>query len=111
MKTHLIMASALGGVMLTVVSASAQSNVLKEARVTQVVKDVKVVAAQAAPRPATLSDTIRGDTAVRTGVESRAELTFSDLTIARLGANTIFSFNEGTRTVAGRASTAKHNST
>jgi hypothetical protein len=34
---------------------------------------------------------------VRTGVESRAELTFTDLTITRLGANTIFSFKQGAR--------------
>ena len=34
---------------------------------------------------------------VRTGVESRAELTFTDLTITRLGANTIFSFKRGAR--------------
>ena len=72
---------------------------MKEARVTQVVKDVKLLSGQTEPRPATLSDTVRGDTAVRTGAESRAELTFGDLTIARLGANTIFSFNQGSRTV------------
>jgi ferric-dicitrate binding protein FerR (iron transport regulator) len=30
-------------------------------------------------------------------VDSRAELTFTDQTMARLGANTIFSFREGTR--------------
>jgi hypothetical protein len=30
-------------------------------------------------------------TAVRTGLESRAELTFTDQTLARLGANTVFS--------------------
>ena len=35
--------------------------------------------------------------AVRTGIESRAELTFTDQTLARLGANTIFSFDKGTR--------------
>ena len=40
---------------------------------------------------------MRDGTAVRTGIESRAELTFTDQTLARLGANTIFSFNEGTR--------------
>src|SRR5207244_12783984 len=34
---------------------------------------------------------------VRTGVESRAELTFTDLTLTRLGANTIFSFKQGAR--------------
>ena len=53
--------------------------------------------AQAAPRPAAVSDEVRNGTAVRTGVESRAELTFTDQTLARLGANTIFSFDKGTR--------------
>src|SRR5216110_899500 len=99
MKRRLIFTgAALSWLAASIVSLNGQG-VMKEARVTQVVKDVKILPAQAAPRPATLSDTVRGDTAVRTGVESRAELTFGDLTIARLGANTIFSFNEGTRTV------------
>ena len=70
---------------------------LKEAKVTQVIKEVQLLPSQAAPRPAAINDTIRNGTAVRTGLESRSELTFPDLTIARLGANTIFSFNEGTR--------------
>ena len=70
---------------------------LKEARVSQVIKDVKLLPNQAAPRPAQVSDQVRDGTAVRTGVESRAELTFTDQTLARLGANTIFSFNDGTR--------------
>jgi hypothetical protein len=70
---------------------------LKEARVSQVIKDVKLLPNQAAPRPALISDQVRDGTAVRTGVESRAELTFTDQTLARLGANTIFSFNDGTR--------------
>src|SRR5437763_9913830 len=79
--------------------APATGGVLKEARVTQVIKDVKLLPGQAAPRPAAVSDDVKGDTAVGTGADSRAELTFTDLTIARLGANTIFSFNEGSRTV------------
>ncbi len=70
---------------------------LKEARVTQVVKDMKLLPNAAAARPAAVSDQVRDGTAVRTGVESRAELTFTDSTLARLGANTIFSFTEGTR--------------
>src|SRR5437588_6781869 len=70
---------------------------LKEARLTQVVKDVKLLRTQTAPRPAVVSDEVRDGTAVRTGVDSRAELTFTDFTLARLGANTIFSFTEGTR--------------
>ena len=36
---------------------------------------------------------------MRTGVESRVELTFSDLTITRLGANTIFSLSRGAREI------------
>src|SRR5438067_4352193 len=70
---------------------------LKEARVTEVVKDVKLLPTGAAPRPAAISDEVRDGTAVRTGVESRSELKFPDQTLARLGANTIFSFSEGTR--------------
>src|SRR5438552_18206608 len=50
-----------------------------------------------ASRPAFVTDQVHDGIAVRTGVESRAELTFIDSTLARLGANTIFSFTEGTR--------------
>jgi quercetin dioxygenase-like cupin family protein len=100
-RPFLFASVALGGLALGTVAVMAQGGggaVMKEARVTQVVKDVRILS-RGEPRPATLSDTVRGDTAVRTGAESRAELTFGDLTIARLGANTIFSFNEGSRTV------------
>ena len=70
---------------------------LKEARVTQVVKDVKLLSTGAAERPAAVRDEVRDGTAVRTGGDSRSELKFTDQTLARLGANTIFSFTEGTR--------------
>lgn len=70
----------------------------QEARVTRIVKDVKLVGGAAA-RPAVLSDQIRPGSGVRTGADSRAELTFSDLSITRLGANTVFSFNGTGRTV------------
>ena len=70
---------------------------MEEARVSQVIRDVKILPKQAAARPARISDEVRDGSAVRTGVESRAELTFTDQTLARLGANTIFTFNEGTR--------------
>ncbi len=53
--------------------------------------------AQGAPRRAVVNDTVTKQMGVRTGVESRAELTFTDLTITRLGANTIFSFKQGAR--------------
>src|SRR5437764_2322752 len=70
---------------------------LKEAQVTQVVKDVKLLPTGAAARPAAVSDEVREGIAVRTGVDSRSELKFTDQTLARLGANTLFSFSEGTR--------------
>ena len=67
----------------------------KEARVTQVIRDVRLLASDAAPRPASLNDSVREGTAVRTGSDSRAELTFFDQTLTRLGANTVFSFGGG----------------
>jgi hypothetical protein len=70
---------------------------LKEAQITQIVKEVNLLPGQAASRTAVINDNVRDGTAVRTGEDSRTELTFSDQTLARLGANTLFSFNEGTR--------------
>lgn len=69
------------------------------ARVTAVVQDVRLLSARNAPRPATVNDNITVGTAVRTGTESRAELTFVDQTLTRLGANTVFSLTEGAHTV------------
>jgi hypothetical protein len=72
---------------------------LTEAQVTRIIREVQVLPEYAAPRPAALQDIVRGGTAVRTGIESRTELTFSDQTLARLGANTLFTFNGGTRSL------------
>jgi hypothetical protein len=70
-----------------------------EARVTRIVRDVKLLPAKAAPEPAELNDKVSEGTGVRTGNNSRSELTFVDLTIERLGANTIFSFSKAGRNV------------
>jgi len=72
---------------------------LKEAKVTQVIQDVRVLPSGASARPAAVNDDIRQGTAVHTGVQSRSELTFKDQTITRLGENTIFSVGEGSRTI------------
>ena|ERR1700736_32446 len=69
----------------------------RDARVTQIVHDVRVLPSRAAARPAALNETVRQGTGVRTGGDSRAELTFNDLSLTRLGANTIFSFDPGAR--------------
>ena len=81
------------------ISPMAGAAELRAARVTKIINDVKLLPGQAAARAATVNEELGAGTAVRTGVDSRTELTFADLTITRLGANTIFSFNEGTRTI------------
>jgi hypothetical protein len=70
----------------------------REARVTRIVHDVQVLPADAPAAPAELNELVQENSGVRTGDESRSELTFVDLTITRLGANTIFSFNRAGRT-------------
>jgi FecR protein len=68
---------------------------LQEAKVTQVVQDVKVVPAGAAPRAATVNETVHQGHSVQTGVQSRSELTFKDQTITRLGEQTIYNVGGG----------------
>ena len=80
-------------------SAVANAADLRSAHVTQIINDVKLLPGQAAARPAVVNDPVNVGTAVRTGVDSRTELTFADLTITRLGANTVFSFNSEARQV------------
>jgi len=72
---------------------------LKEAKVTQVIQDVRVLPSNASARPAAVNDDVRQGTAVQTGVQSRSELTFKDKTMTRLGEKTIFSVGEGPRNI------------
>jgi len=72
---------------------------LKDAKVTQVLQDVRVLRSGASARPAAVNDDVRQGTAVQTGVQSRSELTFKYQTITRLGEKTIFSVGEGSRTI------------
>ena len=85
----------LGAAMVLSLSAAQR----KEARVSQVVRDVNLLAPHAAARSAHLNDSVTEGSAVRTGLDSRAELTFADLTITRIGASSNFSFNENGRNV------------
>ena len=68
---------------------------LAEAKVTQVVQDVKVVPSGAAARPVAVNETVRQGNAVQTGTQSRSELTFRDETITRLGEKTIYNIGGG----------------
>ncbi len=72
----------------------------KVGRVTQVVRNVSLLAPHVAARPARLNDDVADGSAVHTGADSRAELTFADLTITRVGANSIFSFDQDGRNVS-----------
>ena len=72
---------------------------LKEATVTQVIRDVRLLPSNATPRPAVVRDNVRPGVAVKTGDQSRSELTFKDQTITRLGEKTIFSVGEAPRTI------------
>jgi hypothetical protein len=94
--SKILTASMLG--LLFLAPPPAVSAASKEARVTQIIRDVRLLPSEAAARPAAVNDKVSEDTGVRTGGESRSELTFPDLTITRLGSNTIFSFTGAGRT-------------
>src|SRR6266513_77661 len=88
------------GVVLLSLIAAARSTIaadLKQATVTQIINDVKLLPTGAAAKPAAINDNVSDGSAVQTGRDSRTELTFTDQTLARLSPNTIFSFNKGTR--------------
>src|SRR5437660_9572021 len=88
------------GVVLLALIAAARSTIAahpNEASITRIVNDVQLGAAQTAPHPASLNDKVADGSSVETGMDSRTELTFANQALARLSANTIFSFNEGTR--------------
>ena len=65
-----------------------------EARVSQAIHNVQLLAPNVGPRPASINENVRQGTAVRTANDSRAELAFTDRTLARLGANSLLSFRE-----------------
>jgi ferric-dicitrate binding protein FerR (iron transport regulator) len=71
----------------------------RDGRITQIIRDVNLLLANTAPRAAALNEQVHEGIGVRTGSDSRAELTFIDLTIERLGANSLFSFARAGRTI------------
>lgn len=80
-------------------SALAHAAPLKQATFTRVVNDVKLLPDQKQPVPAKVGDLVSGTTSVTTGVQSRAELKFADNSLTRLGANSVFTIEQGTRNV------------
>lgn len=73
---------------------------LKESKFTQVVNDVKIIStADNAQKAAQVDATFKVPDVLRTGPASRAELVAEDRTITRVGANTIFSFDQANRSI------------
>lgn len=77
-------------------SALGQAATLQSAKVTAAINKV-LLADDGSSRPAEVGDTLTGKSLLETGSKSRAELVFNDQSIARLGANSQFSFAKGTR--------------
>jgi hypothetical protein len=80
-----------------VLSSLALAAATKDARVTQVIRNVHLLTSKSASKPASVNDPVAEGQAVRTGGESRAELTFTDRSITRLGANTVFTYGQGAK--------------
>ncbi|HMJ07164.1 MAG TPA: FecR domain-containing protein [Chthoniobacterales bacterium] len=86
------------GLSLALAAGGASAADLSQAVVRQKVNVVTIAPSLSGPaRPASTGSVVANDNVVRTGTESRAELEFSDLTLARLGANSIFSFDAQAR--------------
>src|SRR5262249_13948271 len=70
---------------------------LTEAHVTKIINEVKVVDPRAGRRKDQVNVRIHDDLALTTGIKSRSELLFQDNTLTRLGPESFFSFQTGTR--------------
>lgn len=91
MKILLIVAAS------AVVAANVCAAPLKSANLTVKVKDVRISESSREAREANVGDKLTGSSTVLTGRQSRAELTFPDQTITRIGSNAAFRFNSGSR--------------
>ena len=90
----------VGLIACAVFPASLLAEPFEEARVTETVNIVSLLQQLQKPQPAAIGDVIQGQTALKTGGESRAELNFPDLTMTRVGANSLFRFYAGGRDMA-----------
>ena len=92
MKTNLLICAVLALVDFTVTAAP-----LTESTYTEIIREVNTLSTAGNPATAKMNDFLKSPDRVRTGPESRAELTAPDHTITRVGANTVFSFADSGR--------------
>src|SRR5436853_7657803 len=76
---------------------AAKARGTNEARVTQTANDVQFADQNAPTHPAAVNDKIAEESVLKTGPDSRAEVTFSDQTVARLAADTSVTVENGGR--------------
>ncbi len=86
-------------VISSILPSLAQAESLQSAKVTTKINDVRIYQTKQSGRQAKVGDTVSGHTSVQTGRRSRAELTFQDKTLTRIGANSTFSFRQGSRDI------------
>ena len=94
MKTKYLLLLALAGLTLPLPAAP-----LTESTFTEIVNDVNTLSAAGDATTAKSGDILKAPQRVRTGPQSRAELTAPDKTITRVGANTVFSYADSGRTL------------
>ena len=84
-------------VLCATLPAGVQAEPFKQAEVTRTVNIVSLLPERQSARPASIGDIIAGQTGLKTADESRAELSFPDLSITRVGSNALFRFFAGGR--------------
>ena len=94
MKTKLLITPLL---LLAVLPLTAAP--LTESTFTEIIREANTLNAAGNATAAKFNDVLKSPDRVRTGPESRAELTAADNTITRVGANTVFSFSDSGRTL------------
>jgi hypothetical protein len=88
------------GLVVCACVAAPAATPLTESTFTEIIKEAKVVAASTkTATPARTNEVFRAPDLVRTGPDSRVEMTAPDQTITRIGANTVFTFEPGERII------------
>lgn len=90
MKVHALLALAASSLATTAAP-------LTTAEISKTINDVRVLQPSKPATTAVVGSKIGGSSSVQTGRQSRAELTFADRTVTRIGANSLFSFRSGSR--------------
>jgi hypothetical protein len=84
-------------VVLAIASPAVQAAKLQSATVTRVINDVRIYRPGESVIGAKIGNVISGKTSLQTGRDSRSELRFQDSTLTRIGQNSVFSFQQGSR--------------